>query len=93
MRAALQNAPGVHHQNLVSVHHRRQAVRNHQCGLVLSHALQLCLNRALVGGVQRRPSEGGVEEIGRPEFENPAGGAEVGRDTAVGGAGISSPCV
>ena len=93
MRAALQNTPGVHHQNLVCVHHRGQAVRNHQCGLVLSHALQLCLNRALVGGVQRRSSEGGLAKIRQPEFENPAGGAEVGRDTAVGGAGKSGPCV
>ena len=53
MRAALDDAPGVHHQNLVRIDHGGQAVGDGQRGFVLRHALQLGLDGALVGGMQR----------------------------------------
>ena len=53
MRAALDDVPSVHHQNLVGVHHGGQAVGDDQGGLVLRDALQLGLDGAFVGGIER----------------------------------------
>ena len=49
MGASLDNAPGVHHQNLMGIHHSGQTVRNYQRGLILGYALQLRLDGAFVG--------------------------------------------
>jgi len=91
MRAPLQNASGVHHQDFMGIDHGGQAVRDHQRGLVLRHVLQFGLNGAFVGRVQRRGSfvkdldrrffEQGVGDARQSNFEDPAGGAEVGRDS------------
>jgi hypothetical protein len=71
VRAALDDAARVHHQNLVRIHHGGQAVRNHQRGLALRGALQLGLDGALVGRVQRRG--GLVEDQDRRVLQQGAG--------------------
>ena len=38
MGSALNDAPGLHHRNLMRVHHGREPVRDDQCGLVLRDA-------------------------------------------------------
>ncbi len=47
MRAALDDAPVVHHQDLVGVHHRRQAVRDHQRRVAMRDAVKFGLDRFL----------------------------------------------
>ena len=56
MVAALDDLPGLHHQNLVRIDHRRQAVRDHQGSFVLRHIGQFGLDGAFIGRVQRRGS-------------------------------------
>jgi hypothetical protein len=53
MGAALDDAAGFHHQDLVRIHHGGQAVRNDQRGLAAGGGAQLGLDGALVGAVQR----------------------------------------
>ena len=71
VRAALDDAPGIHHQNLMRVHHGGQAVGDDQGGLVLRHALQLALDGALVGAV--KGTGGLVENQDGRVFEQGAG--------------------
>jgi len=73
MRTALDDATGVHHQNLMGIDHGGESVRDHQRGLVLRHVLQFCLDGAFVGRVQRRG--GFVKDQDRRFFEQGAGGA------------------
>jgi hypothetical protein len=47
VRAALDDAPVVHHENLLRVHDRRQPVRDHQRGPVPGDLVELLLDRAL----------------------------------------------
>ena len=54
MAAALDDAAGIHHQDLVGVHHRRQPVRDHQRGAADRDAVEFGLDRFLAFGIQRR---------------------------------------
>jgi hypothetical protein len=69
--AALDDAAGLHHQDLVRVDHGGQAVRDDQRGLVLRGALQFRLDGALVGAVQGR--RGLVEDQDRRVLQQRAG--------------------
>ena len=53
MAAALDDAAGVHHQDLVGAHHGREPVRDHERGAADADAVELGLDRLLGRGVER----------------------------------------